>query len=135
MEVWHHVEGPSNGVWAKRVLESFTFPRTLRGDLSGTLHSFIGAFALSREEDCYLVFTPREERALAQIIRPLVSCEPFVFLNLLCNDIKRMGLENGKIVTFLPVFVDRPPGNIRQQGKTRLAMWVRLHADMTQHPR
>jgi len=134
MEHWHHRDGPGNGVWEKQAFESSNFPRNLRGGIDGTLHSFVGAFALTREEDCYLVFTAREERALIQIIRPLVSCDPLVFLNLLCEDTKQMGLENGKIIAFMRVYVDLP-GVLRQACETRLAMWVRVHADMTKHPR
>ena len=133
MEHWYHRDGPGNGIWEKRAFESLIFPRSLRGGIDGTLHSCMGAFALSRDEDCYLVFTAREERALTQIIRPLVSCDPLVFLNLLCKDIRQLGLENGKIIAFLHVYVDLP-GVLQQECEMRLAMWVRLHADMTQHP-
>jgi len=134
MQVWYHREADGKQVWEKGSLAG-VFPRLTgtKGHIS--LDDWLWDFARKTEEDRYLVFTKQEEKALERLSRPFTAGGSLYFLELLCADsVKYRATRANKIVVFGPVYVDQP-GKIGQQCETRLAMWVRLHADMTQHPR
>ena len=132
MDIWYHRDGENGEEWKKHPLLSKIFPSPEGIDCP--LHDYLQAFILATEEDRFVVFAPEEEAVLVEMVRPLISWRVTHFLFTIFSDFR----ELGKLVDFTYVPVDKPDIATRlppPDREMRLAMWVRLHADMTQHPR